>query len=97
MARILASNLHGEGIVESKRRPQFQTKTFPVCGFHLLVSSRAITLRLLLEDRGQRCARVLGINIDASSEHSLMADVSARQIKTPLYFQVCVLLDLLRH
>ena len=52
---------------------------------------------LLFENRGERRARVFGINIDASGKNALMRDVGAAEIKPALDGKVSLVFDLLRN
>src|SRR3954462_8076381 len=93
--RILTADLQGDGIVESERNSESQPKPSFVLAFHLLVNLIAVAASLLLENGGQRRARILRIDINSPRQDCLLTDVRARQIETALHFQLCVLLNLL--
>jgi hypothetical protein len=95
-ARIVAANLHGESIVETKARAQRQPEML-IRILYALIHRSLIAARLLLEDGAQRGARVFRINVDATGQHSLMADIRPRKIKAALHFQAGVRFNLLRH
>src|SRR5262249_55423205 len=81
-ACILSANYDGECVVETEGRPQREMEATGILILNAIVDGLARTFRLLLQDRGQRRARVLGINVDPSSEDRLMADEASCQIET---------------
>src|SRR4051812_9549037 len=49
----------------------------------------------LFENRGQRSARIFGIDINASAKYGLLANVGSREIELALDRKVSLVLDLL--
>src|SRR5579864_3140576 len=64
--------------------------------FHFLIHSIRILERRFFQDSGQRSAGVLGININSSRQHGLLADIGAGKIEAAFNFQLGSGLDLLR-
>src|SRR5208282_1244859 len=95
MACIVTANLHSKGVVETKGRPQRKTVMRFIGGLHPLIDSGLVASNLLLEDGGQSGAGVFRINVDATGQHGLLADIGSRQIEAALDFQMSLRFDLL--
>src|ERR1700683_5065523 len=63
--RIVSTNLHGKGIVETKRRAERQAEPRFILALHAPVNFNLLAANFLFEDGGQRGPRVFGININA--------------------------------
>jgi hypothetical protein len=75
--------------------PSVQPEAAFVLGLHSPINLLPIGARILLEDRGQRRARVFGIQVDSPGQNRLLADVGPGQVEASLHFQMSARLDLL--
>jgi len=57
-----------------------------IFAFDALIHSFPIARNLLFQDGGERSAGVFGIDIDASCQHRLLADISSCQIEASFDF-----------
>src|SRR5579862_758961 len=62
---------------------------------HALVHAGATSLRILFQDRGERGARIFGVNVNASTENGLLANERSGEIELALDGELCLPLDLL--
>ena len=81
---VFPANHNGKSVVESQRRRDRQPEAVQVLFSYTVVNVGGASLGLFLQDRCERRARVLGIEIDAPAQDRLMADVAPGQVKAPL-------------
>src|SRR5450755_4390206 len=80
-SRVVAPDHHGEGVVEPERRSYRESERALVAAFHAPVHVLLVAARLLLENRRQRRAGVLGVDVDSSSEDCLVTDEGASKVE----------------
>ena len=75
--------------------PDFEIETAGVFGLDLVVNLLAIAGRRLFQNRGERGAGVFGIDVDASAENCLLANVGSGEIEAAFDREMSFVFDLL--
>src|SRR5215469_2106452 len=94
-ASILAANLHGKGVVEAKCRTEGESKSGFIFALDTLIHLLPIVSRSLFENRRQSGSRIFGVNIDASCQDGLLANVGACEVEAALHLEIGVRFNLL--
>ena len=82
-------------LLKPKGWPTSRLNRLGVFGLDLVVNLLGIAGRLLFQDCGQGGAGVFGIDVDASAEDGLMADVASGQVEAALDREMSFVFDLL--
>jgi hypothetical protein len=82
-SRIVSANHHGEGVFEAERLGNSDAVTRCVKRPHGTEHSLWIPIDRLLENCGERRARVFHIRINAPGDEGLVADVAAGKVEPP--------------
>ena len=94
-AGVVATDFDGEGVVEAEGRAHGQIESRGIFGFHAGVDILLGACGILFEDGSEGGAGVFGVNVDASAENGLVADVAAGEIEAALDREVSLVFDLL--
>src|SRR5579872_5493651 len=96
-ARVRPTNFDGKCVIEAKRRQNRKMELLLVLLFHFFIHGVGILQRRLLENGGQRRARVLRVHVNPPRQHGLLADIGSGEIEAALDFEVSPGFDLLRN
>ena len=85
---VLPADDDGESVVKAQRLRHHKLKAPGIFAPDAFIDLLGITRGRLLEDGGQRRARVLDVKVNSTRENRLLADVSSRQVEAPVHGQV---------
>ena len=94
-ARVFAPDFDGEGVVETEGAADCQLEARRIFSLDAGVDVFFAAGRILFEDGGQGGAGVFRVDVDASAEDRLVADVAAGQVETALHREMGLVFDLL--
>ena len=94
-AGVFAPDFDGEGVVETEGPADCEMEALGIFSLDAGVDVFFAAFRILFEDGGQGGAGVFRVDVDASAEDRLVADVAAGQVETALDREMGFVFDLL--